>query len=447
MTTAFTQLATIAAERVLNAIPGGLLLAALAWLLLRVVGRQNSGTRFAVWFCALFAVASLPFLPPVTKAAAVTQAVRSEFVLPGFWAVGIFAVWMLIAILATIRMAVGLWKLRKLRNSSIPLQLSSLASAVREIVAQFQNTRPVAVCSSSLVTVPTAIGFFKPAILIPDWVLRDLSAEELKVVLLHEFAHLRRWDDWTNLAQKIVRTIFFFHPAVWWIERKLSLEREMACDEVVVAETANAQAYAECLVSLAEKNFFRRGVALAQAVVGHARDTSLRLARILDGKRPHSSRVFRPALGMVTVLVAFSVITLPEAPKLIAFSSAAPAPVVAYDVDAAPQATVIPAAMRTSEVPPHVAATRKNIAALVARPAKFIARRDGRDKQVVARPLVVRASAQEDEAIAVPQLLFVMQATHFNENGSAFVRLCVWHVTFDNQNRQTVREEMIVRLL
>jgi len=65
--------------------------------------------------------------------------------------------------------------------------------------------------------------------------------------LLHEFAHLGRWDDWTNLAQKLVRTIFFFHPAVWWIEKRLSLEREMACDDVVLAETQNPRAYAECL--------------------------------------------------------------------------------------------------------------------------------------------------------------------------------------------------------
>jgi len=89
--------------------------------------------------------------------------------------------------------------------------------------------------------------------------LRELSPEELRVVLLHEFAHLRRWDDWTNLLQKLVRTIFFFHPAVWWIERRLSLEREMACDEAVLAETENPQAYAECLVSLQRKALFGAG--------------------------------------------------------------------------------------------------------------------------------------------------------------------------------------------
>jgi beta-lactamase regulating signal transducer with metallopeptidase domain len=70
---------------------------------------------------------------------------------------------------------------------------------------------------------------------------------------LHELAHLRRYDDWTNLAQKLVKALFFFHPAVWWIEKQVSLEREMACDDAVLAETASPRAYAECLAHLAEK--------------------------------------------------------------------------------------------------------------------------------------------------------------------------------------------------
>jgi hypothetical protein len=71
MSATFVELAPMITERVLNAIPGGLLIAALAWLLLRVVGRQNSGTRFVVWFGALLAVAGLPFLPSLGKTAQV----------------------------------------------------------------------------------------------------------------------------------------------------------------------------------------------------------------------------------------------------------------------------------------------------------------------------------------------------------------------------------------
>jgi beta-lactamase regulating signal transducer with metallopeptidase domain len=449
----FLLLAPLAAERVLNAIPGGLLIAAVAWVLLRVVGRQNSGTRFAVWFCALLAVAGLPFMASVTKAAPMTQAVRSEIVLPGFWAVGIFAVWILIAALATMRIVVGLWKLRRLRRGALPLTKSSFPPAIQLVIAQFQSGRRVTVCSSSAVTVPTAIGFFRPVILIPDWVLQDLSAEELKVILLHEFAHLRRFDDWTNLAQKLVRSVFFFHPAVWWIEKRLSLEREMACDEAVLAETENPQAYAECLVSLAEKSFVRRGLALAQAVVGRARETSLRLARILDGNRPKSSRVFRPALGLVAVLGACSLIVLPDAPRLIAFENAGPAQImnnsVAFGPDAAPQlpqTAVIPAGLRMTEVPRKVAAKPKSGRATGSDPpAKFTLAHGASQRQIEAHPVMVRASAQED--IAAPQVQLVMQMTQYDERGSAIFNLCVWRVTFESGNQQAVRQEVIVRSL
>ena len=104
-----------------------------------------------------------------------------------------------------------------------------------------------------------------------------------------------RKDDWTNLIQKILGALLFFHPAVWWIEKKLALEREMACDDLVLAQTTSPRAYAECLVSLAEKSFLRRGLALAQAAVDRVRNVSLRVTRILDVNRPQATRVWGPA--------------------------------------------------------------------------------------------------------------------------------------------------------
>ena len=95
--------------------------------------------------------------------------------------------------------------------------------------------------------------------------VKELSTAELNSILIHELAHLRRWDDWTNLGQQILKALLFFHPAVWWIESKLALEREMACDDAVLAKTANPRGYAQCLISVAEKSFARRGLALAQA--------------------------------------------------------------------------------------------------------------------------------------------------------------------------------------
>jgi hypothetical protein len=140
--------------------------------------------------------------------------------------------------------------------------------------------------------------------------------------LLHEYAHLRRGDDWTNLIQKIVRALFFFHPAVWWIENRLSVEREMACDDAVLAETANPHGYATCLISLLEKNLAHRGLAMAQAAVHRAREASLRLAQILSKNRPAATKIWTPAVGIVGIFSAICLAALPHAPQLVAFDHA-----------------------------------------------------------------------------------------------------------------------------
>src|SRR6185369_4834290 len=172
-------------------------------------------------------------------------------------------------------------------------------------------------------------------------------------IVLHEFAHLRRWDDWTNLAQKSVRALFFFHPAVLWIERRLTLEREMACDDVVLAYTQNPAAYARCLVSLAEKSFVRRTMAMAQAAIGRAHETTLRLAQILDADRPKATRVFKPVLAAVAgVAAVVGTFAVPNAPRLIAFHDAAPTGPRATEVIAStdampsiPKSMVVPASV------------------------------------------------------------------------------------------------------
>src|SRR6202023_3388101 len=169
------------------------------------------------------------------------------------------------------------------------------------------------------VQVPAAIGFLKPIIVIPSWALRELSSAQLDAILIHELAHLRRWDDWTNLAQQILKALLFFHPAVWWIESQLALEREMACDDAVLSETGNPKDYAQCLVSMAEKTFLRRGLALAQGVVNRMRQTSLRVSQILDVNRSGATRVWKPALYSVAAFFVVCLVSLSRAPELVAF--------------------------------------------------------------------------------------------------------------------------------
>ncbi len=321
------SVADLAIARVLNSLPEGLLITLFAWMMLHLLPRQNSGTRFAVWFVALLSIVGLPLI----GAGVIGAGAAHEFLavgrvpplltLPGHWGTALFLAWLAVACFAMLRLAIGLWHLRGLRRSCVPIEAVELDPTVQSTIANLNLSRPATLATSERVSVPAVIGFFQPVIVVPAWALRELPSEELHVILLHEFAHLRRWDDWTNLLQKMVRAIFFFHPAVWWIESRLSLEREMACDDQVLAKTGNPRGYAQCLISLLEKSAARRGWAMAQALVHRARESSLRVAQILDAGRPNSKHVWKPALGLVGVFSLVCIAVVPSAPKFVAFSA------------------------------------------------------------------------------------------------------------------------------
>jgi hypothetical protein len=166
----------------------------------------------------------------------------------------------------------------------------------------------------------------------------------LQQVLLHELAHLRRWDDWTNLVQRFLKAILFFHPAVWWMEERISLEREMACDDAVLAETASPRAYAECLATLAEKSFVRRSAALAQAAVNRIRQTTLRVAQILDVNRSKSAPARKSAVALMTAFACACGVIAWRAPQLVGFDDSPPVMAGAVRTAATHQQPVLAAA-------------------------------------------------------------------------------------------------------
>jgi hypothetical protein len=245
------------------------------------------------------------------------------------WAVVVFTLWAIFAAIALLRVAAGLLKLRKLRRNCRSIDVAR-NPILKEALQELRPRRRTQFCVSDELRMPTAIGFFKPLVILPAWALQDLTPSQLKPVLLHELAHVTRWDDWTNLLQKLIQAILFFHPAVWWIEKRVSLEREMACDDVVLAHTENPRAYAECLLSVAEKNFVRRGFSLAQAAVTRMQQTSLRIAQILNGRRSGTIGIWWPASVLVVASFLLSLVLLPRLPDLVTFSDQAKgAPVAA----------------------------------------------------------------------------------------------------------------------
>ena len=316
-----------AIERVVHSLPEGLLIAIFVWAVLRVLPKQNSRTRFAVWFVALMSTAGSGLWALGSRESASISSRVAEVHLAAHWATYLFIAWFAIAAIGLARLVAGLWHLRALRLSCTPVDVDRLDPAVAATMEELSaarslTTRRVTLATSDLVRVPSALGLWSPVIALPTWALAELPAAELAIILRHEFAHLRRWDDWTNLAQKMVRAIFFFHPAVWWIESRLSVEREMACDDIVVAETDNPMGYASCLVTLLERSLAQRGWTMAQAIVHRAREASERVAQILDQNRPAGRGISKPALGLVGMFAALCVVMLPATPQFVAFDRA-----------------------------------------------------------------------------------------------------------------------------
>ena len=317
------KFAEVAAGRLINALPEGVLIALVASLLLQLMRRQNSGTRFAVWLIALVGVVALPFLPFVGISGSGHLAnlhPRSELVFPSFCALAFLIVWLLLACVALTRLAVGLWQIRQFRKNCTEIRPVDLSPELRSLVEE--SERPVRLLVSDKARVPAALGFIEPAVVFPAWVLQEFSAADLQPILIHELAHLRRYDSWTNLFQKAARAIFFFHPAVWWIDSRLSLEREMACDDAVLTATVSPCAYAASLISLLEKRCSKRGWTMAQAAVTRAREASQRISRILNTKGAETTRIALPALALAAGLFIASGAVALRAPRLLSFAPA-----------------------------------------------------------------------------------------------------------------------------
>ena len=442
--------AQISGERILNALPEGFLVAIFAWALLRVLRRQNSGTRFAVWFLALLTVAALPLLGfgageglmgARTSSGMPWGSLRPAITIPGRWALFVFLAWALGASVGLLLLAAGLWRLRQLRRSCTAIAAADLDPAVRTTLNAIVAFRPVMIATSESVRVPAAIGFWKPAIVLPDWALRELPSADVNVILLHEFAHLRRWDDWTNLIQKIVRALFFFHPAVWWIENRLAVEREMACDDAVLAETANPHGYASCLVSLLEKSVAHRlsdkRWSMAQAAVDRARVASLRLTQILDKNRPAATRVWKPALGMAGAFSVVCLMALPFAPQFVAFDRG-----MTSNSDHAYSAAVSQPAFQSARVPGGEEVPVRLDPSTLLRAGSRDARRSTTRAaaRVNAAPLpeqavAIRAIADQEVAPQFQTLVFV-EATQYVTPGSSVWSVQVWRVTWVTQVRE-----------
>lgn len=295
---------------------------------LRVMPRISAAQRFATWAAGFGVAAGLPLMALVhfgvgTEAGFAGSGVAGSSAGPSGpvmqldarWGLAIAGLWVAASALRAASLAVHSMRLRRLWKAARPVDASEALTVTLENVRGGRVT----ICTTEMLDRPSVIGFLAPRILIPAWLMARLTAGELEQIVLHEAEHLRRGDDWTNLAQKLWLVAYPLNPALAWMEHRLCQQREMACDEGVVRITNAPRAYAACLASLAERGLDRRAEALSLGAWHRRSELVDRVHGILLRKRGLSKAAAGALLGAVGCALVAGSVEMARAPQLVAF--------------------------------------------------------------------------------------------------------------------------------
>ena len=278
---------------------------------LRCVRRLNAATKHLIWCGLLVAItwlgcASSPFVALVALKGCASDALQAsggrglqpcrelagaEPLLyipsaPDHLLTIFTGIWAAIALVNLLRLLPSLHAVYALRDRcrAFPPDVEAQLPLWLEAKAQGRQTE-LTICDD--VGGATVLGFQRPCIAIPSALIDALTRHELDQVVLHEHAHVHRRDDWARLLQTLLMSILWIHPAALLVSRALDREREMACDEWVVARTGLPKAYARCLARAAEvRGRVRTGLPLVPALLGGRHNLVRRVDRLLTVKQP-----------------------------------------------------------------------------------------------------------------------------------------------------------------
>jgi carboxyl-terminal processing protease len=212
----------------------------------------------------------------------------------------LLAVWWAGVALALAWLAAGFLSVWLLRRGCRLVSDGPAASLLRELAHELGIRRRVRLLLSGQRAVPMTWGALRPVVLLPDGAA-DWPTERLRLVLLHELGHIRRWDCVTQFVGQLARALYWFHPLAWLAVARLRAEQEAACDDLVLRTGAGAADYAEHLLAVTAKlpaDFFTPPVALAVGRTGRLRR---RLVALLEPGRPRGP-VGRRGLALAAVL-------------------------------------------------------------------------------------------------------------------------------------------------
>lgn len=208
--------------------------------------------------------------------------------------------WFFGVLLLSLRTAGGVVALERLRRRNSALLGAELLDRCLALQRRMGLTRFIQYCESFQLDAPSVIGWIRPIVLLPVSALTGLSDSQLTAVIAHELAHVRRYDAFVNLFQIAVESLLFYHPAVWWLSKRIRAERENCCDDAAIAICGSPLEYARALTLMEE---WRAMPTLAMAA--NRAPLADRIRRLL-GVPAHSSslRAANLTVGVLCLSVA-----------------------------------------------------------------------------------------------------------------------------------------------
>jgi len=210
------------------------------------------------------------------------------------------ALWFAGVLLFSLRTAGGFIVVARLRRRDSHPVNARLLTLGRELQQRLGVTRAVRFCESLHLDAPAVLGWFRPVVFLPVSILTGLSETQLRAVIAHELAHIRRFDAFFNLFQVAAETLLFYHPTVWWLSKCIRVERENCCDDVALAVCGNPAEYARALALMEESR-----VAPSFAMAANRGPLAARVARLLGlGEKGNRLRNAGVAFGILCVATA-----------------------------------------------------------------------------------------------------------------------------------------------
>jgi beta-lactamase regulating signal transducer with metallopeptidase domain len=365
----------------------GLALAALAGMAMSVF--RGASSRYAIGVAALLLMVAAPPMTyfalrgssaepaaaqiqgPTATAAASTHVIPAAHPrkapfgpspeVPASSLAWLVQVWFAGVLLCSLRTAGGLLWIERLRRKDCSAVPSTMLSRCRALQERLGLARVIRYCECAHLQAPAVIGWFRPVVLLPVTALTGLSEEQLRAVIAHELAHIKRLDAFFNLFQIAAETLFFYHPAVWWLNHRIRAERENCCDDVAVEVCGNPVEYARALAAMAE-----RRAAPSLAMAANRSPLAARVARMLGLTPPGSGR---NSAGLAAGILCLSAALFAGNAfvGIARTTSAAPAPPRAQAVTARDQDTAI--VVRASRLPASPQVSSEQTPSTPARPA------------------------------------------------------------------------------